>query len=300
MKKILIIGSSNTDMTVKTRHLPVPGETVLGGKFVMGSGGKGANQAVAVARLGGCPEFVCKTGNDMFGHQAMANYRNEGISVNHCMVSSSSPSGVALIYVDSEGENCIVVASGANAEMSESDIESISDIIKECDILLLQLEIPIPAVLKAAHIAYESGAYVILNPAPASDLPEEIFKYISLIIPNQTETKILTGYDPIDDNGIDQAIDVFMRKGVGNVIITRGDKGCVIAMNKPTAKIMLPAKKVDVIDSTAAGDTFCGALAVSIAEGNTLLEAAEFATLAASKSIAKLGAQESIPYRSEL
>lgn len=299
MKKILVIGSSNTDMTVKTSHLPCPGETVLGGRFVMGPGGKGANQAVAVARLGGSPEFICKTGNDMFGHQAIENYRKEGISVKHCIVSPTH-SGVALISVDAEGENCIVVASGANAEVSVQEIVSLSDVISSFDILLLQLEIPVPAVLEAARIASEAGVFVMLNPAPACKLPDEIYRYISLVIPNRTETEILTGYDPEDDMAVDKAVGVFMRKGVENVIITRGGKGCVVAAKEPWKKMSLPAKEVEVVDSTAAGDTFCGALAVAMAEGKDLFQSAEFATLAASRAIGKLGAQESIPYRSEI
>ena len=181
MKKILVLGSSNTDMTVKTPVMPAPGETVLGGEFTMSAGGKGANQAVAARRLGGDVKFICKIGSDMFGDNALRHYQEEGIHVSG-ILRSDKPSGVALITVDNNAENCIVVASGANLDITGDDIDSCADALRSCDILLMQLEIPVPSVLKAAKIASEAGAFVVLNPAPYAPLPEEIFKYISLFI----------------------------------------------------------------------------------------------------------------------
>ena len=187
-KKIMVIGSSNTDMTVVADRLPVPGETVLGGKFAMGPGGKGANQAVAAQRLGGNVSFICKVGKDIFGENAIRHYNNEGMDTTGIML-SEQPSGVALISVDTHAENCIVVASGANGDITEADIESHRKEIEAASILLLQLEIPVEAVVRAAKIGHEAGVYVVLNPAPACDLPEEIYQYLSLIIPTAADNR---------------------------------------------------------------------------------------------------------------
>ena len=184
-------------MTAKTHSLPRPGETVLGGVFTMGAGGKGANQAVAAQRLGGDVQFICKVGRDMFGDNAVAQYKAEGLDVSG-VLRSSLPSGVALIYVDDSAENCIVVASGANGDLSEADIDASREAIAHCGILLLQLEIPIPSVLKAAKMAHEAGAMVVLNPAPACPLPEELFRYVDLFIPNETELSTFSGL-PVTD-----------------------------------------------------------------------------------------------------
>lgn len=200
MGKIVVIGSSNTDMTVMTDRLPVPGETVLGGRFSMGPGGKGANQAVAAKRLGGDVSFICKVGNDLFGENAVKHYRNEGLDVSGVMY-SDCPSGVALITVDENAENCIVVASGANNDITVEDIEAHKEEIRSASIVLLQLEIPVPAVVRAAELAHEAGAYVVLNPAPACALPDELYRYLSLITPNQTEIALMTGIEANDEAG---------------------------------------------------------------------------------------------------
>lgn len=293
-KKILVIGSSNTDMTVKSEKMPAPGETVLGGVFVMGPGGKGANQAVAAKRLGGDVSFVCKLGKDIFGDNAIEGYNREGIDTSH-ILRSDMASGVALILVDSNAENCIAVAPGANNDLSPEDIESLAGLIKEADYLILQLEIPIESVLKAAKIAHEAGVYVILNPAPACPLPEELFKYLSLITPNAGEVELLTGVS----GELDEKVEALRKMGVEDVIITLGSKGSyVAAAGEPS--VLVPALKVNAVDTTAAGDTFCGALCVAMSEGKSLKEAAEFATKASSLTVQKMGAQSSIPYRKDL
>ena len=192
MGKILVLGSSNTDMTVKTATLPAPGETVLGGDFTMSPGGKGANQAVAAIRAGGEVSFICKVGRDQFGDNALAHYSEEGIDIS-ASLRSDRPSGVALITVDRDAENCIVVASGANADFSVEDVRNSRALLQSCDILLMQLEIPIPAVVEAARIASEAGATVVLNPAPYCELPEEVFRHVSLFIPNRTELSSFSG-----------------------------------------------------------------------------------------------------------
>lgn len=295
--KILVIGSSNTDMTVKSPTIPRPGETVLGGEFKMGAGGKGANQAVAAKRLGGDVTFVCKVGNDIFGDNAIENYRKEGMDVSH-VLRSEKPSGVALILVDAEAENCISVASGANADLTPADIEANEELIRTSSILLLQNEIPIESVLKAAKIAHEAGAYVILNPAPACALPDEIFRYVDLMTPNQTESEFYTGIPVNDEESAQKAADALRAKGVKDIIMTMGSKGSMGFTAEDT--FFTPSRKVDAVDTTAAGDTFCGGLSVALSEGKTLREAAEFATKASALTVQKMGAQESIPYRNNL
>lgn len=293
----MVIGSSNTDMTVITDRLPVPGETVLGGRFAMGPGGKGANQAVAAQRLGGNVSFICKVGNDIFGDNAIKHYLNEGMDTSSIM-RSNQPSGVALISVDKKAENCIVVASGANADITEADIEAHRKEIEEASILLLQLEIPVEAVVRAAKIGHEAGNYVILNPAPACELPEEIYQYISLIIPNQTEIALMTGVEARDEEGAANAVEVLRKKGVQDVIVTMGSKGSMV-YHEGKAEFV-PSKKVNAVDTTAAGDTYCGGLCVALSEGKDIIEAARFATAASALTVQKQGAQESIPYRKDI
>ncbi|MGN0190223.1 MAG: ribokinase [Candidatus Cryptobacteroides sp.] len=292
-KKILVIGSSNTDMTIKADKLPLPGETILGGKFILGPGGKGANQAVAARRLGGNVEFVCKVGKDIFGKNSIEGYIREGIDMSHTLYSDEA-SGIALILVDGNGENMISVAPGANGDLTVEDIESIADTIREADYLILQLEIPVESVLRAAQIAHEAGVYVILNPAPACNLPSELFHYISLIIPNQTETYLMTGIELKDEASFQQAVKALNGMGVKDVIITLGSKGSLVFTGRECR--LVPAKKVKAVDATAAGDTFCGALCVSLSKGSDLAEAAEFATKASAITVQTVGAQNSIPY----
>lgn len=296
-KTILVIGSSNTDMTAKTAELPRPGETVLGGVFTMGAGGKGANQAVAAQRLGGKVKFICKVGKDMFGDNSIAQYEKEGLDTSG-ILRSDLPSGVALIYVDSHAENCIVVASGANGDLTEEDIEKSRKDLEGCDILLLQLESPIPSVLKAAKIAHEAGKTVVLNPAPACPLPEELFRNIDLFIPNETELSTFSGMPVTSQEEAQAAAKAMQAKGVGKLIVTMGSKGALICEGGPS--VFVPAHKVKAVDTTAAGDTFCGALCVAISEGKSLKEAAEFACAASALTVQKMGAQNSIPYRKDL
>lgn len=292
-KKILVIGSSNTDMTIKAARIPAPGETILGGDFKMGPGGKGANQAVAAARLGGNVTFVCKVGRDLFGENAVRGYEKEGIDTSHILY-SEKPSGVALIMVDSSGENVISVAPGANGDMTVEDIRSMRDIIISADYLILQLEIPVAAVLEAAKIAHNAGVYVILNPAPATKLPDEIFGYLSLITPNQTEAALMTGIK----EDINAAMNKLSLMGVKNILFTLGSKGSAVWTGSEA--LIVPAQKVNAVDATAAGDTFCGALCVAMSEGLSLKDAAEFATKASALTVQKMGAQESIPYRKDI
>lgn len=293
VKKITVIGSSNTDMVIKSPRIPVPGETILGGDFKMGPGGKGANQAVAVARLGGDVTFICKVGRDMLGEKALAGYAKDGIDTRYTFF-SEKPSGVALILVDDEGENVISVAPGANGDVTVDDIESVRSVIESSDYVILQLEIPVDAVAKAAQIAHDAGACVILNPAPACELPPEIFRNVSIMTPNQTEAALFTG---ISDD-VEAAMRKLCQSGVDKVVMTLGSRGAAIWDG--SALEMVPACKVKAVDATAAGDTFCGALCVALAEGESLRSAVEFATRASAVTVQHLGAQESIPYRKDI
>ena len=294
--RILVIGSSNTDMTVRSATLPKPGETVLGGDFRMGPGGKGANQAVAARLLGGEVTFVCKLGRDMFGEGASKHYESCGLDTSKILW-SDKPSGVALITVDSKAENSIVVASGANADMTVTDIDSVADIIKSSGILLLQLELPMDAVVHAAEIAYNAGVQVVLNPAPAAVLPAELLKCVSILIPNETEASAISGIDINNFETAAAAAERLKGMGVREVIITMGSRGSVVCDGDCT---FVPAVKVNAVDTTAAGDTFCGGVCVALSEGKDLLEAVKFATAASSIAVQRPGAQDSIPNRCEV
>ncbi|WP_290790051.1 ribokinase [Flavihumibacter sp. UBA7668] len=297
-KKIVVVGSSNMDMVVKTDHIPVPGETVLSGSFFMNAGGKGANQAVAVARLGGEVVFISKLGNDLFGKQFSQLFNHEGIDTHLIQFDENLPSGVALITVDQAGENSIVVASGANANLQNADLKGALPTIDTAGIVLLQLEIPIETVDYVVNYASANGVRVILNPAPAQVLSPELLSGVDILTPNKTEAGMLAGMEVTSMETAGDAARIICEKGVKHVVVTMGSLGAVICENGELS--VQSARKVETIDSTAAGDVFNGALAVALAEGKELKEAVAFACDAASISVTRLGAQSSIPYRNEL
>ncbi len=298
MSKIVVIGSSNTDMVVKTNKFPVPGETILGGEFFMFSGGKGANQAVAAARMGNEVVFVCKTGNDIFGQRAIEEFNKEGIQTKYIATDPAKASGTALILVDSTGENEIVVASGANETLSEKNIDAASTELAAADIVLLQLEIPLRSVVYAAKKAKSLGRKVILNPAPAQPLPDELYPTLFLMTPNETEAALLTGIPVTDINSAARAAAVLLNKGVENIIVTLGAQGALF-INQET-QLLVKAPVVNAVDTTAAGDVFNGVLAGEISSGKKWEEAIQTACRAASISVTKMGAQASMPYRNEI
>lgn len=298
MKKIIVVGSTNMDMVVKTSHIPEPGETVLGGTFFMNPGGKGANQAVAVARLGGDVIFISKMGNDVFGKQSSRLYDEEGIDTSFLLSDDELPSGVALITVDEEGENSIVVAPGANAALGTSEVQAALKDISEKHIVLLQLEIPIDTVHFVAQQAARNKARVILNPAPAATLPPDLLQYVDVLTPNETEASILSGIKVTNLETAKQAAQAIRQLGVTNVVITMGESGALLL--EDTIFHIVPTPSVQPVDTTAAGDVFNGALAVALSEGKTLAAAVGFACEAASVSVTRMGAQSSIPYRNEL
>jgi len=297
-QRILVIGSSNTDMVIRAGHLPRPGETILGGTFLMNPGGKGANQAVAAARLGGQVTFICKTGNDIFGHEARQLFEKEGIDVSYVFTDIEHPSGVALITVDAQAENCIVVASGANAYLSPADISTAYEAIEKADIILMQLETPIETIQYVAGIARKLGKKVFLNPAPAQPLNRELLQTLDLITPNETEAEMISGVKITDNESLQICARTICEMGVGSVIITLGAKGAFIY--RDSFGECIPSVEVTAVDTTAAGDVFNAALTVAISEGNDLVEAVRFANKAAALSVTRYGAQASAPYRYEV
>ena len=299
-KKIIVVGSSNTDMVIRTDRMPRPGETVLGGNFMMNQGGKGANQAVAAAKLGGNTMFVAKVGNDIFGTQTIELLKQVNIDTTHVGISADLPSGVALINVDASGENSIAVASGANAALTPADIDAAEADIAQAALVIMQLETPVETVARAAEVAKRHGVTVILNPAPApkTPLPASLLANVDIIIPNKTEAEAISGIAITDSASEDAAIRAIHAMGVKTVIFTLGSKGALICENGDCLEI--PSFKVKAVDTTAAGDTFCGALCVALAEGEPLRRAIEFANKAASISVTRMGAQQSIPFSHEI
>jgi len=295
-KKILIIGSSNTDMVVRTASFPKPGETILGGSFLMNPGGKGANQAVAAARLDGDVRFVTKTGDDIFGQQAIQGFLKEGLDINYSKITPDFPSGIALITVSDSGENQIVVASGANMDLNPEDLPHAA--FTDVDYALLQLEIPLSTVEFAVQKCQEMNIKVILNPAPAAKINDDLLSKIFLITPNETETELLTGILPDTPEKMQRAAEILLRKGVQHIMITLGKKG--VFLHNENTQETIPAFEVEAKDTTAAGDVFNGALITALSKGKDLKSAAVFASKAAAISVTRLGAQSSAPYLNEL
>ena len=297
-KPILVVGSSNTDMIIKVRRIPKPGETILGGEFAMAAGGKGANQAVGAARAGGAVTFIARVGRDMFGDKAVGGFIADGINVDHVVRDRTAPSGVALIFVAENGENSIAVASGANANLALADLKKARRAFSQASVVVLQLETPLKTVEAAAKLAARTGARVILNPAPARPLPNGLLRRVWLLTPNETEAELLTGLRVNNDKAVAKAAEALLARGVENVIITLGARGAFVAGQQ--GRGLVKGYKVKAVDSTAAGDVFNGTLAVALAEGKSLPEAARFANAAAAISVTRLGAQTSAPTRKEI
>lgn len=298
---VVVVGSSNTDMVVKTAELPKPGETVVGGTFVMAAGGKGANQAVAAARLGAKTTFIAKVGDDLFGGQAVEGYQKEGIDTRWVLRDPARPTGVALILVDQRGENLISVASGANEALSPEDMDAAAEVLRSADIVVMQLETPLPTVCRAAEIAAAAGVPVILDPAPAPNhpLPDELLRHVTYLKPNESEAERLTGVAVTDVASAQAAADRLLAAGPRAVIVTLGPRGALV-VEKAGAGTVIPAHVVSAVDTTAAGDAFSGALAVALARGEPLLDAARFAAVAGALAASRMGAQPSLPTEAEV
>jgi ribokinase len=297
-KKIAVVGSANTDMVIRLARIPRPGETVLGGDFLMAAGGKGANQAVAASRAGGDITFIARVGDDQFGRQAVAGFVRDRIRIKYIIRDQKAPSGVALIFVAPDGENSIAVASGANANLSVPDIRRARSVIAEADVLLMQLETPMKTVQEAARIASEAAVPVVLNPAPAQPLNDELLHHITVLTPNETEAELLSRIRIAGRSDLRRAADRLLGKGVKAVLITLGAKGVYVAEGKK--RDFVPSFKVKPVDTTAAGDAFNGALAVALAERRPLLQAVRFACAAAALSTTRYGAQPSLPTRRKI
>lgn len=296
--KIVVVGSYNIDMTIKAARIPQPGETIIGGSFSMGAGGKGANQAVAAARAGAEVWFIARVGDDTFGEEALQHLRRDGINTDFMIRDKTAPTGVASIVVDDAGENSIVVASGANSRLQPHDVEAAKDVIAAADTVLLQLESPLETVAAAAEMAAACGVGVVLNPAPAQTLAPALLKFFSIITPNEVEAEMLTGIKIADEKSWAAAAQALRACGIDTAIITLGSQGVFVATAHQG--FLVPAFKVEAVDTTAAGDVFNGALAAFLSRDRTIGEAVSLACAAAALSVTKLGAQASAPFLHEI
>lgn len=294
--KIVVVGSVNTDMVVKVDHIPRAGETILGGDYFQALGGKGANQAVAAARLGAEVTLIASVGNDTFGINAIKAFKTEGINTQFIVEDERAPSGVALIMVNQMGENIIAVAPGANACLSIKDIQAAKDTIQDADCILLQLEIPLETVKAAIDIAHQNHVPIILNPAPAIPLPAELLKLVDYLTPNDTEAAILAGTPPETDLS-DLVKRLEEKVHLNSLVITLGKSGVFVNNTKHD---LVEPYRVDSVDTTGAGDAFNGGLAVALARGEPLLQAVKFANAVAALSTTRTGAQSSMPTMSEV
>ena len=287
------------DLVVKSPRIPAVGETILGEDFIMIPGGKGANQAVAAAKLGADVYFIAKLGDDVFAEQSLNNFKKEGVNTKYVIQTKEAPSGVALITVDDAGNNVIVVAPGANQMLSPEDIRKAESDIISSGVLVAQLEVPLETVEFAARLANNSGVPFILDPAPAQKLSPELLKMVDVLTPNETEAQILTGIEVTSNrDSARTAAKKLLEYGVKSVILTMGAKGFLLANDDRMESV--PAVKVDAVDATAAGDAFTGSLAVGLAQGKALADAALFANYVAALSVTKMGAQSSMTTKEEV
>ena len=294
---VLVVGSANMDLVVTTERFPKPGETIFGKSFQMFPGGKGANQAVSSAKLGVKTIFIGKFGNDDFCKRLTESMADNGVQLQHILIDENETTGTALITVEKHGQNEIIVISGSNMKLTPDDIEKSKQVFKEVNVVLAQLEIPIETVIKTAQLSKANGAVFILNPAPAQQLPDELLQLCDYLIPNETELEILSGIKVTDESSARQAAEKLAAKGVSNIIVTMGEKGALFVNGKAQ---FYPAIKVEAVDTTAAGDAFCGALAYSLAKEISIDKAITLANKVASISVTRSGAQSSMPYCDEV
>ena len=299
MGKILVIGSLNIDMVMKVDHMPTAGETILCDGMKLVAGGKGANQACAAGRLGTDVTMLGAIGNDSHGEMQRDSLQRSGVDVSGLITKERVSTGTAFITVNKEGNNSIVVVQGANEQFTPEDIEAHRDLLEECEIVILQLEIPMDTVLYAVKLARTLGKTVILDPAPVPEhFPEELYQYVDIIKPNESELSRLTGIADTQ-NHLEEAVQIVKDHGVKNVLVTLGGDG-VYLDTENESPVHIPAKKVEVVDTTAAGDSFTAALAAMLLEGKTLKEAAEFANQVSAIVVTREGAQDSIPTLQEV
>jgi ribokinase len=291
--KVVVVGSFNMDLVVKAGRRPQTGETFMGEEFGMFIGGKGSNQAIAAARLGADVTMIGKLGTDLFGDTLMAAHAEEGIHTDYVIRDTEVGTGIASILIDADGDNSIVIVPQANMRLSVEDIERASESIAAADVLLLQLEVPIAASQRAAEIAKSNGATVVLNPAPAQELPDDFLAQVDILTPNAVETESLSGVKVSTATDAERAAKVLLDKGLSAVILTLGERGALLLTSDLTQQV--PAYSVEVVDTTAAGDAFCGALATGLARGENLVDAVAFANAAGALAVTVLGAAPSMP-----
>lgn len=298
MSSIVVIGSSNIDMVLQLSHIPKAGETVGGGVFSQVNGGKGANQAVAAARAGGNVSFVSCVGNDSFGNNAIQQFKADRIDTAYMVQTEKAATGIALIFVSESGENSIGVGPGANYQLLPQHIDNAQTVIASAEIALLQLEVPLETVAYAIKKAKQLGTKVLLNPAPAQPLSDGLLKMVDILVVNETEGEILSGQQLTSPEDIPAIAARLQAKGPETVILTLGANGAYVLSGEENHRIT--AFEVKAVDSTAAGDVFCGTLAVALAEGKDVKEATLFASAAAAISVTRLGAQPSAPSKGEV
>ena len=297
---IVVVGSLNMDLVVRMPRIPRPGETLLGGIFSTIPGGKGANQAVAAARLGAHVTMIGCVGDDSFGKEMRSTLLKEGIDTTHVLVRQEAATGVALIQVDEQGQNSIAVASGANFLLTGADVEKALQTIGDFDALVMPLETPLETIYTGARIATHKGAKVLLNPAPAQVLEKDLLQLVDVLLPNEYEIGLMAGVSIQNNATIIHSANKLMSMGVKNLIATMGSRGALLFDGKTNQKLSIPACQVQAVDTTAAGDCFVGALAIGLCEGKDLLTSAEFASAASAISVTRIGAQPSLPHRDEV
>lgn len=298
--RIVVVGSVNTDLVLRVPHLPSAGETVAGSGLLTLSGGKGANQAVAAARQGASVHFVGAVGADDLGGRQRRNLAREGMDLAHLATAAGLETGLAMIAIDAQGQNMIMLSEGANASVSADQVEAARSLIESADILLCQLETPLPAVRHAIDIAHAKGVPVMLNPAPARPLDAALLSQVDYLLPNETEAALLTGM-PVEPGRAEQArraAQALRAAGVRCVLVTLGSQGVLVSDGRTVS--LEPAMNVPVVDTTGAGDTFVGCFAVAIAQGRPLADAVREAQCAAALKVTRLGAQAAIPRRDEV
>ena len=296
--RIAVVGSLNMDLVVRVPRMPIPGETLIGHDFHVIPGGKGANQAVAAARLGAQVTMIGRVGDDDFGRAQQRNLAQEGIGVTHVSVDPEEATGIALITLDAAGQNSIILAPGANMRLTVAHVEAAAQTIADAEILICQLESPLEVVTRAIELARAQGVRVILNPAPARPLDTALLHLVDYLIPNESETTLLTGIQVTDLSSAEKAAANLRERGVSTVILTLGEQGALLANAR--GMIHVPGYSVEVVDTTAAGDAFVGGFAVALAEGQLLQEAVRFANAAGALAVTRLGAQPSLPTRREI
>ena len=295
---VSVVGSFVYDLVAKAPRRPKTGETLIGEFFGMFLGGKGANQAIASSRSGASVHMIGRLGNDLFGNQFLEKFSNEGISTDFVVIDDVNGTGVGMPLIDATGDNSIVLIPQANMALSVDDVNNAFEPIASSDVLILQLEVPIDASQRAAEIAKENNTMVLLNPAPAREIPDSFLRLVDVLIPNEIETEILSGMKTTTNDQAIEAARALTSKGISTVILTLGHRGALLLTDEIEKGV--PGFAIEAVDTTAAGDAFCGALATSLAQGSTIEDAVWIANAAGALAVTKLGAEPSLPKKADL